>query len=121
MHNKRGVVGCRWPIVSSLAVFVFMLGVFCSVCAAGPLIDRSEREPGDRDVGDGFVDSRRYSAKEKELEPGDAVSHGDFTHTGRGPEVEPNDGGGEHERVLDRRGQGLQNTIQELSPRPRTP
>ncbi|MBF0584727.1 MAG: hypothetical protein HQL80_10920 [Magnetococcales bacterium] len=109
--NRRG--GSRRPLACPLAVFVLMLTVLCSVCGAAPLVDRYEREPEDRDVGDGFVGSHRHSAREQELEPGDAVTRGDFTYTdSRGPEVEPNDGGGAYERA-DRRGKRLQNTIQE--------
>ncbi|MEO5340222.1 MAG: hypothetical protein H7837_06850 [Magnetococcus sp. MYC-9] len=87
------------------------------VGAAPIWVDRSERQPGDRDRGDGFVAPSRHPPKGRELEPGDAAGSGDFTQTGPlDKEVEPADR--EEGRLLERRQvaprRGLQNSIQEV-------
>ncbi|MBF0400543.1 MAG: hypothetical protein HQL90_07215 [Magnetococcales bacterium] len=114
MNGNRRSIGCRRGD-APLVVALILMGLLGVVCEAGSAPDRSEWEPGDNDRGGGFMDFR-YSGRERELEPGDAAGHGDFSQTeGLGTELEPNDQGRVQSRGRQRGSapRGLQNTIQE--------
>ena len=106
-RKERETAGGWGPTLLLGMVALIGMGASCWVQAAS-VTDRSEREPGDRDRGDGFVGVRRYSNKARELEPGDAAGRGDFTPTDSlDDDTEPADGG--DTRPSDRREPRAQN------------
>ncbi len=120
MNRQGEKVGRRGPIGFLLCVLLLLVGISFPVQATALSADRSEREPGERDRGTASVGARHRPFKDREVEPGDAASDGDFTHTGRiTKEVEPSDA--EEESPADRRtahpNKRLPNVIREVPSR----
>lgn len=73
-------MGRIWGGLGYIGGVCLLVVLSAPVQGAGLIGDRAEREPGDRDRGDGFVSPRHYPTQKGELEPGDAAGQGDFGH-----------------------------------------